>query len=91
MVDRSKDDFYTWTLEHDAMKNAGCCLTLFDPAKGAPEIVLGHCTSFRDADGSIKPLTMGKRKGKVMTAIILHSRYGAPHSHFPSQPLWGAP
>ena len=31
-------------------------------SKGAPEIVLGHCTSFRDADGSIKPLTMGKRK-----------------------------
>ncbi len=38
MVDRSKDDLYTWTLEHDAMKQAGCCLTLFDPAKGAPEV-----------------------------------------------------
>ena len=38
MVDRSNDHLYTWTLEHDAMKNAGCCLTLFDPAKGAPEV-----------------------------------------------------
>ena len=38
MVDRSKDDLYTWTLEHEAMKAAGCCLTLFDPAKGAPEV-----------------------------------------------------
>ena len=38
MVDRSNDHLYTWTLEHDAMKNAGCCLTLFDPAKGAPEM-----------------------------------------------------
>jgi len=38
MVDRSNDNLYTWTLEHDAMKAAGCCLTLFDPAKGAPEV-----------------------------------------------------
>ena len=38
MVDRSHDHLYTWTLEHDAMKAAGCCLTLFDPAKGAPEM-----------------------------------------------------
>ena len=38
MVDRSNDHLYTWTLEHDAMKAAGCCLTLFDPAKGAPEM-----------------------------------------------------
>ena len=38
MVDRSNDNLYTWTLEHDAMKQAGCCLTLFDPAKGAPEV-----------------------------------------------------
>ena len=38
MVDVSNDHLYTWTLEHDAMKAAGCCLTLFDPAKGAPEI-----------------------------------------------------
>ena len=38
MVDRSNDHLYTWTLEHEAMKQAGCCLTLFDPAKGAPEV-----------------------------------------------------
>ena len=38
MVDVSNDHLYTWTLEHDAMKAAGCCLTLFDPAKGAPEV-----------------------------------------------------
>ena len=38
MVDRSNDYLYTWTLEPEAMKNAGCCLTLFDPAKGAPEM-----------------------------------------------------
>ncbi len=38
MVDRSNDHLYTWTLEHEAMKQAGCCLTLFDPARGAPEV-----------------------------------------------------
>ena len=38
MVDRSNDHLYTWTLEPEAMKAAGCCLTLFDPAKGAPEM-----------------------------------------------------
>lgn len=44
-------------------------------SKGAPEIVLGHCTSFRDADGSIKPLTMGKRK-EILNTVKAMAREG---------------
>ena len=76
MVDVSNDHLYTWTLEHDAMKAAGCCLTLFDPAKGAPEV------EFELSRRELEPMDVTVTRDRGLGQSDEQVRFEAFHSVF---------